>query len=219
MGVNNSRALSSVTNSMYNSVNQSGNVTTTCTAGITTGDITTKGSGCTVINENQCVSTAAAAMESMAEGAATAFQEAQQNLKTKLIPGFNNSYTKQDITQEIFNRMEQNCSGSASSINNIATGNIVMDCDGPSTIRNANMGTAQANCGQKTIIHDILGAIQEVKQESETGGLPSLCSLIGFDCTAFTNDILYGTLGISSISSCCCLVIIVIILLVMFIPR
>lgn len=180
MGANASKSVQTVTNEIKNELNQRGASSTICEAGIQVGDITLRNAdNCTVRNENRCTAKAETAIGAVTEAATTAFQGADKRLKTKLLPGFNVSNTRQEIKNQIENTINQECMASAQTRMDIATGNIFLDGCKNSTIENINAGSAEANCAINSIIRSTIDASQELKEELETGGLDDIFGGLG----------------------------------------
>ena len=216
MGINSSKAVSNVLNEIDVSLSQNAETSAQIKCSAEIGNITGDNwVNCNVLTANRCGATANSALGSVVEAATSAFQQADQSLKTALLPGINVSSSKQDIQNRISQKISQECAANVDVRNAIAAGNIDIRNCRDSTFKNVNAGTAMANCGVRTIVNDVQEAVNKVEQESSTGG--NLCSLIGLDCQGIADELIFGSLGITAICCICCCVIVVLIVLIMFV--
>lgn len=199
MGLNVSKSISNVTQKIDNELTATAGASSVVQCGIKVGDITLRNAKrCSVRNQNKCGASASAGLDAIAKASAEAFQTASNDLKTKLMPGINISDTTQNIQTEIRNRLSQNCQADSRAALDISSGNITLDGCEDSEIININAGSAEANCGIRTVLDTINKAGNEVNTSASTE------SLFG---GLYGDNLMYG----SAFSVICCICSILII--------
>ena len=180
MGVNASRSISNVTNKIEQSLVQNAGARANANCRVGIGAINFRNNrGCQLINENRCGASASASLDAIAKAAAQAYNEASIQQRTELLPGFNINSTVQETENEIRRRLNAKCESDAEVANEISLGNIDIDNCENSVIRNTNAGTAESNCGIRTIMNDIVEA-QASLETKQTTGVVNLANILGF---------------------------------------
>ncbi|AYV77351.1 MAG: myristylated IMV envelope protein [Barrevirus sp.] len=172
MGINVSKSISNVSSKIITQLEQSVGASATASCSVTTGNIIlNNATRCTVDNENRCSANASAALDAISKAAANAWLEASNDQKTSLLPGINVNETTQNVAQIIKTKLNQTCQTGASLTQSIATGDLIINGCTDSAITNINAGTAEANCGIKTIMNAIVAADAKQQATQSTGDI------------------------------------------------
>ena len=182
MGINVSKSVSNVTSKIINELEQSIGASATANCSVVTGNIVLKNANrCGVQNENRCSANASAALDAISTAAAKAWADASVQQKTAILPGVNVNETSQNVATIIASKLKQTCQSGSSLTQSIATGDLILDGCTDSNITNINAGSAEANCGIKSIMNAIVQADAKQQANQVTGDLfGSLFSNVGY---------------------------------------
>lgn len=217
MGINASKATENVLNKIRTNLQQKGQIESTTSCNAKLGTITGPyWNGCDVIFKNYCNASSNVAIGSIAAATAETVQGVDQKLLANFLPGYNSSDSQQEITNLIEQELSQICQVGSNVTAELAAGNIDIETCNNSTFNYVNFADNVSNCAINSVLKDTVSAAQEANQESETGGLPNLCGLIGLNCTGIENDILYGGSSSILLCFCCCSLILIIIVIFLF---
>lgn len=214
MGTNVSKTVSDITNSVNNSVSQSSSANATAQCSIANGNIILKNAnGCSVVNQNKCGVSAAAALDATVNAALAAYNDATTTQKANALPGVNVNSTRTDIKNAITTKLNQMCSAGSSTQQSILNKDIILDGCTNSNVQNINFGDATSTCGIRAVMQ---AAAEADATSTTTQKTSSLTELLGFDPAEYSLYISGGSL-LSCISSCICCIMCIFIMMLPFI--
>ncbi len=173
MGANVSQAMTSVTNSMDQKLTNEAGASAVASCSISTGNIVLKNAKrCSVTNKNLCGASATASLDAIASAASEQFMKLTDTQKTSLpLIGVNVNSTQTDVKTAVRQELSNKCQADANVALSIATKDLIMDGCEDSTIENINTGTAEGNCGIKTVMDTVSGFSFDKTSTQTTGDL------------------------------------------------